>query len=171
MSICISSLSDCVESIPQLAHWHLSEWRKLGYDTSLEARIAKLQSHTQSASVPQTFVALFDPKCAGEPVGSASLILSQLTNTSYPSYWLANVYVKECFRKRGIASRLIEYVQYYASTLGLKKLYLSTTDHKAFYLNRQWQYLHESRWRGHKVDIMCLQLLLECQNKSQNDVV
>jgi N-acetylglutamate synthase-like GNAT family acetyltransferase len=71
------------------------------------------------------------------------------------SPWLAGVYVKSAYRKRGIASRLICCIEQEAATLGVRRLYLyAPTSVEAFYSRRGWQLMERCEYKGIGVVVM-----------------
>ncbi|MEJ2442120.1 MAG: GNAT family N-acetyltransferase [Exilibacterium sp.] len=153
--ISIAPLASNPEVIAQLARWHWAEGQKLRREIDVRGRLIKLLAHLGDTPVPQTFIALE----RGKLVGAASLIShTQRLDPADPLYWLANVYVGEAFRRRGIATQLIQRVQDYARDLGLAELYLFTTDQREFYLRRHWRWLRSGRMRGRVIDILTFDL-------------
>jgi N-acetylglutamate synthase-like GNAT family acetyltransferase len=81
---------------------------------------------------------------------------------SYPhlSPFLASVYVAEAYRRRGIASALVQRVMAEVQDMGLAKLYLITPDQQAFYGRLGWQPLQEMPYRGEAITLMVASLAL-----------
>src|SRR5947209_3299252 len=102
----IDYLADHLELAPLLASWHYEEWSALLPEWSLEQALADLQTHTGRCQIPTTFVALE----GGRPVGSASLLATDLDGWQHLSPWLASVFVLAEFRGQGFGRQLVERV-------------------------------------------------------------
>ncbi len=87
-------------------------------------------------------------------VGSAMLVTHDMKTRKDLSPWLAGVYVKPAYRRRGIASRLVTRIENEAALLAIPRLYLYTPSEAAFYARRGWQTLEETEYRGVAVTVM-----------------
>lgn len=146
----IFPLAQCLADINTLAHWHQSEWQRMGLVTDFAKRKRNLLRHLYGRPLPVTFVA----KIYGRPVGCASLLSFQQHVSARPVYWLANVFVDRPYRNLQVGTRLIKHIQSYASQQTFKRLHLFTTDQKAFYLRKGWQWYGCSKWHKQSVDVM-----------------
>ena len=99
----IEYLADHMEAAPLLASWHYQEWRSLLPTWSHAEALAELQSHTERLKIPTTFVAWEDNR----PLGSASLLKSDLDGREHLSPWIASVFVHPEYRNRGLGRQLV----------------------------------------------------------------
>ncbi len=71
-------------------------------------------------------------KCEGEESGCGSICLSDELpspdNTSGKCAYLMNIYVREAYRKHGIAHHIVSHLIEEAKKRGCKKIYLETTE-------------------------------------------
>jgi N-acetylglutamate synthase-like GNAT family acetyltransferase len=150
----IAYLADHPDWIPTLAAWHYGQWAKL-YPEETKANFAHhLRLSAQTGRIPLTVVALHDGKLAG----SASLIEHDLASHPELSPWLANVYVDEPYRCRGIATVLIKRITREADGLGLTTIYLFTPGETEFYTRRGWQRLLHETCQNEPITIMSYQV-------------
>jgi len=160
--ICISNLNEHESWLPLVALWHHDEW--LRTHSGLEGRgrspevIEKklcerrhaLSRHLGEEPLPTTFVAHW----AGDPIGTVSLVYYQFTHDQNPTEWLTNLFVLPEYRRRGVASHLLNSAIAYASSHDLHRLLLYTNDQVDFYRKRHWRPLNRGLVQGEKVEIM-----------------
>ncbi|PWM47564.1 MAG: GNAT family N-acetyltransferase [Clostridiales bacterium] len=84
--------------------------------------------------IPATFIAFYD----NEPAGSVCLWRSDMLSRQDLTPWLANLFVKEEFRKNHIGSALQKQLVSYAKELGFEKVWLYT-DLVDYYEKTGWQ--------------------------------
>ncbi len=153
--VAIAPLHRYPEAVALLARWHQREWQKLGAPIALASCEEKLRHHLDSAApLPCTFVAC----AAGAVIGSASLVFYRRLAGPQRSPWLANLFVREDWRDRGVGSALVCFVRDYARQQQIDRLHLFTTDQAVFYRRRGWTLVRRSHWRQQTVDIMALAL-------------
>lgn len=140
--------------IPAVAKWHQDEWHNISPDLSTSKRIDLYNLYENKVTIPCCFIALI----SDEPVGSASLVVSDMESHKHLSPWLASVYVQKTNRRQGIATQLIEACLKNARDYGVKTLYLFTPDQSDFYQKRGWKKLESTLYHGEYVDIMSYNL-------------
>jgi predicted N-acetyltransferase YhbS len=89
----------------------------------------RLRSEALGQPLPRTWVALVD----GEPAGCARLVAADHPARPDLTPWLASVFVSPVWRRRGIASALVQTVQQAAQAAGFPALYLFTEDQARLY--------------------------------------
>jgi GNAT superfamily N-acetyltransferase len=142
------------EHIPLIAQWHQNEWQHISPQLTTELRIAQYAAYSSSASIPFCIIALIDR----QPVGSASLVISDMETRPHLTPWLASVYIESRFRCQGIATQLIERCVDKARESAIDTLYLFTPDQLSFYRHRGWKPVETCEYHKEKVDIMSLTL-------------
>ncbi len=142
------------EHIPLIAQWHQGEWQHISPHLTTELRIQQYSAYPDRASIPCCIVASQN----GHVLGSASLVASDMETRSELGPWLASVYVHPNFRRRGIATHLIEQCLDAARECRVDRLYLFTPDQAAFYQQRGWKLLEHCVFHGEQVDIMFYEL-------------
>lgn len=130
----IEPLADHIDAIPTLADWHHAEWGHLNKAISREARAERLRARATRGGIPTTVVALVGDGLAG----SASLVESDMDTHMELTPWLASVYVAPEFRRRGIASALVEEIEQLAAEEGVPTLWLWTPDQERLYARLGW---------------------------------
>lgn len=91
---------------------------------------------------------------AETPVGTASIIKSDMKTHPELEPWMANVYVKKDERGNGYGTKLVKRVLKEAKQQNFKKIYLFTPDKKSFYQKIGWELYKHEEYRSEMVDIM-----------------
>ena len=68
--------------------------------------------------------------------------------------WIASVYVTPRYRRRGLASRLVEHLASLAARGGIRELYLHTPDRQSLYARLGWREVEVLSYRGEIVTLM-----------------
>jgi GNAT superfamily N-acetyltransferase len=140
--------------IPIVAKWHQDEWHHISPHLSTELRVSLYHSYTNTSSIPCCLLAIDN----NIPVGSASLLESDMHSHPHLSPWLASVFVPKNYRGRGIASQLISQCLENARENNIQTLYLFTPNQMEFYLKRGWELIEHTIYQGEDVDIMAYKL-------------
>jgi predicted N-acetyltransferase YhbS len=146
----LTLLIDCPQYLPQVAAWIFDEWGHLTQGLTLDKVETQLQDHLNRDAIPLTLVAIKDHI----PVGTASLMLADMSNRPDLSPWLASVYVLPEYRKQGIGSQLVRAAEEIGHRLGVQKLYLFTPDQEQYYAHLGWSAFDQTEYRGEHVVIM-----------------
>lgn len=136
--------------IPVIAQWHQTEWQHISPHMTTELRIKQFSQYSHTAAIPSCILALVD----GQPVGSASLVESDMETHPHLHPWLASVFVNKHHRHQGIATQLIQRCIDNARHSGVETLYLFTPDQANFYQKRGWVPIETCKYNDVKVDIM-----------------
>ena len=137
--------------VPTLAQWHFAEWHALFPHKSVEDFAADLRESLQTDQLPQSWVLL---DAQDQPVGTASLLLSDMTTNQQLSPWLANIYIHPLQRGKGLGKKMVQHVMNEARQRGLKTIYLFTEDQQAFYQKLGWELHHREFYENHWVAVM-----------------
>lgn len=116
---------------------------------SLEGRTERLRSSC-GRDLPAVVVGLDD----GQLCGSAMLLPNDLPARPSLKPWLAGVYVKPEYRRRGLARQLIDHIVAHARALGFRTLYLYTPADEALYSHLGWSVVDRTTHQGTNVTIM-----------------
>lgn len=143
-------LSDASEFLPVIANWHHAEWGHLHPGRTVGDLIAEMSEYLGNADVPVMYVAVDN----GQPLATSSLIAHDMDNHPELTPWLANVYVHPGYRGQGLGKRMIDAVMEQARRLGLKRLYLFTTDQENYYRRQGWCSYGREDYKGDVVTIM-----------------
>ncbi|MGD2139038.1 MAG: GNAT family N-acetyltransferase [Burkholderiales bacterium] len=146
----IDFLGEHPEFVPELARLHFDEWRHFSPGKTYDDRVAKLQAIAASNNLPFMFVALE----GNQLIGSAALVYEDMSTRKDLSPWLASVFVKPGFRRRGIATALVEHVEETARQHGKSRLYLHTEHARRLYAGLGWNDLQVCEYQGVRVTIM-----------------
>lgn len=87
-------------------------------------------------------------------IGTASLLEEDIKMFSNLSPWLANVYVKNQYRKEGIGSKMIDYIINHAFKIGKEKIYLFTNTKTHWYLKKNWKIIKHFEHNGDQHHLM-----------------
>jgi GNAT superfamily N-acetyltransferase len=147
--VTIRPLADVPEAIPLLARWFYTEWHS--YDgRSLAAIEAQLVQNLARDSIPITFVA----QSGSALVGTVSLDLSDLPLFDHLSHWLTSLYVLPAVRGAGIGSALVHHAQKFATSLGIKPLYLWTPGSARIYESCGWTVSRRTMYNSRPITLM-----------------
>lgn len=147
----IDLLGNHLDLLPELAKLHFDEWRHFSPDQTLDDRIVKLRELAKSSDVPLIVVAIDN----NQLIGSAALVNEDMKTRKELSPWLASVFVKSEFRKKGIATKLVRHIEQEATRLGIERLFLYTEHARNLYAALGWQDLEQCEYQGVNVAIMC----------------
>lgn len=151
----IAYLADHPQYIPQLAQWLHEQFGYLSTATTLDMRIERLQHNCKRHAVPSTFIALRGDAL----VGSAALVVSDMSIRPNLTPWLASVYVAPEAREQGIGRALVHHVAADAAAQGHPRLWLYTSDDRLrFYGAMGWQITEAVEYRGFPMFVMALDL-------------
>lgn len=137
-----------------VAGWTFEAWGHLHPGLTLAQAIERTKANCGQASVPSNFVAMQD----GTPVGTASLIVDDMSIRRELTPWLASVFVVPEWRGQGIASALVKRVEAEAIESGTRHFYLYTPDQQALYRRLGWKDVESLEYRGETVTLMSRQL-------------
>ncbi len=150
----IFTLASKPEFIEELARLHHAEWHHLSSATTLTRRVAAIRDAARFNGIPSIFIALLENQLAG----SAAIVKSDMVSKPELSPWLAAVYVKQEYRRQGIANKLIARCVKEAEHLSVGDLYLFTELASKYYEKLGWRYLERCEYRGAVVDVMHKQI-------------
>ncbi len=148
----IAYLTDYPQHIPTLAAWHHAQWGHLNPGATADGRAERLRQQIVRTGIPTTLIAVEDDAV----LGSASLVENDLDTHPHLMPFLASVYVAPAYRKRGIASALVQRIMDETKQLGLPLLYLITPDQQRLYGRLGWSELEEVAYRGETVTLMAV---------------
>jgi N-acetylglutamate synthase-like GNAT family acetyltransferase len=118
------------------ASWSYGSWGCHTPDASIYKSIENYKERAANKDqLPSTWVACENQKCAG----MASLVECDNEERKDLFPWLASVFVHPDFRKRGIASMLVQHIYGEAKKQGYKNLYLFTPDAEKLYEKNGWR--------------------------------
>jgi len=146
----IAPLCDHLRFVDEIASLHYKEWLHLSPNESIEDRRTALKSAAASEGIPSIYIAYK----GSEFIGSAGLVAHDMESRSDISPWLAAVFVKKEWRKRGIATLLLKHCEFQASKAGVRTLYLFTEFAANMYAKNGWMHLEQREYKGVNVDIM-----------------
>lgn len=146
----IAYLVDHPQHIPTLAAWHYGQWGHLNPGDSIPARIERLSKHTGRPGIPTTLIAVEEDRV----LGSAGLVVNDLSSHPHLTPFLASVYVAPANRGRGVASALVRQMMTVVQELGLPTFYLITPDQQRLYGRLGWVAQGEIEYRGEAVTLM-----------------
>ena len=150
MNLRIEYLVDHPAVVTQVTRWVHDEWPHFNPGATFEDALAKMRGKLARHAIPETLVAFLND----QPVGTASLVETDMATPEGFSPWLASVYVSPEHRNLGIGSALVRYTMREVEALGLDKLYLYTPDKVAFYERLGWVALRNTEHHGRSVTIM-----------------
>lgn len=148
----IIDLRDAPQHLDTLAQWFFDEWGYLHPGQTLAEYRLGMNGYLSAAPIPKLLIALEDDAV----VGSAALIAADMETHPELTPWLANVYVREDCRGRGLGRTLVRAIMAYARNTDALPLYLFTPDQSAFYERLGWSLMSEENYQDVRVSIMQL---------------
>jgi GNAT superfamily N-acetyltransferase len=109
-----------------------------------------MQEHLEKKDVPATYVAFIDD----QPVGSASVLVSDMPEKPELTPWLASVYVLPECRRQKVGRALVKKIMDHVRNAGIKRFYLYTPDREHFYAHMGWQTIEKMQYHGADVTLM-----------------
>lgn len=147
----IDYIKNNVKHLETVNKWLYNQWGHHDPNgTEKEWLIEKRKKLNNSKLLPIIFIAFEDEI----PVGTASIIKSDMKTHPELKPWLANVYVKKDKRNNGYGTKLVKRVLKEAKQHDFKKIYLFTPDKKTFYRKIGWKLYKHEEYRDEMVDIM-----------------
>ncbi len=150
----IVSLKERPQHLMTLARWHHDEWSYLNPQRSFDERVAEMRQDLLGQVMPATFIAEEE----GELMGSASLLVGDMSTHPELAPWLASVYVAAQYRRRGLGSDLVRHVMLHAQAHDIRRLYLYTPDQEQLYARLGWRIFSREPYHGTPVTIMCIDM-------------
>ena len=150
----IVPLADKREFIAELAELHHAEWTHLNPSLTLEGRTEAIAGSAGREGIPSIFIAT----SRGQLIGSAALVQNDMDTKPNLSPWLAAVYVREGFRHKGIATKLIARCEDEAVRSNADAWYLYTEFASRLYEKLGWVHIERCEYKGVSVDVMCKQI-------------
>jgi GNAT superfamily N-acetyltransferase len=132
--IVIDYLKNHPRHLDTVVKWVYNEWWKYKNDYSFNQVRKIYQRLLNESDLPIAIVAMEN----NQVVGTALICERDPDIKLEIGPWVEGVFVKEQFRKQGIATKLVERIELIAETLGYKQIYLST-HLKDFYEKRGWE--------------------------------
>lgn len=150
-----SLLADNMHFLKELAKLHQEEWGHLDRSITLEKRIKALKGAANERGIPAIYIA-YEGK---ELIGSAGIVQHDMKDYHTElSPWLAAVFVKTKWRRKGIASLLVKHCEEKAVKESINKLYLYTEFAENLYSRMGWNIYEKCKYKGVQVHVMYKEL-------------
>ncbi|CAM3685463.1 GNAT family N-acetyltransferase [Parendozoicomonas haliclonae] len=149
----IRNLNACPEALPALAEWHYDEWAHLYPKETLASFTNDLARGLSEETLPTTLVVYEQ----GEIIGSASLIEDDMDSHPELSPWLANVFIREDHRGRGLGQLIAKAIMDFAKAKNIDEMFLFTPDQQTFYERLGWTLRNRESYHGEDVSLMSYQ--------------
>ena len=149
----IELLANYLDALPSLRDWFELEWAPYyGPDGPGDAA-RDLRESCNREKLPIALVAIF----GGEVVGTASLKSESVSTHKHLTPWLAALFVRPEFRRRGIAERLITAIENKAQELGFHSIYVGTGEGsgtpESSLRKRGWEFIEKEPYFVSEVSI------------------
>ena len=153
-SVRIDYLHDHRNLVPTVADCIYGEWSDIIDSPSAADFIEHADRRLCRREIPTTFVAFYEDN----PVGSCSLLQTDLKTRMDLSPWLAEMFVLPEYRRRGIGRALVKRAVEEANALEVEALYLFTPDREGFYARLGWSVTERAELCGRGIAIMTRRL-------------
>jgi GNAT superfamily N-acetyltransferase len=153
--ITVDYLANHAELVDQLALLSWTEWQSIYQQRgqTFEHARANYRERTNIDRLPLTLVALHNR----ELVGTVSLKYHDLDTRPDLDPWLGALFVLPGWRKRGVASLLMNRVVDEARRLKLPELFLWTSSAEGLYLKLGWRVVERSKYCDKEIVVMQLE--------------
>jgi GNAT superfamily N-acetyltransferase len=153
--ITIDYLANHRELAEQLAQWSWSEWQWI-YEQRGKSFADGLKNYRDRMNMdclPLTLVAL---DVSEQLIGTVSLKLQDLEVRPEIENWLGGMFVDSRWRRRGVATLLMERVLEEAKKLSLPELHLWAVapEAEALYLKLGWEIVERAEYGGRAIVVM-----------------
>jgi GNAT superfamily N-acetyltransferase len=152
--ISISRLLPQTPEIAIVARWRLDTFSDV-LTNSFQQELVMLNEFASVKEGQAGFVARWD----AQPVGVCLLVPTEIEPCHPVTPWLAGLFVAPEFRKRGIATSLIDAVEREALRQGNDGIYLYTDESEMFYARRGWAVEQLIIWHGLPTLLMSKKLI------------
>ena len=147
----IDYLKNKIEHLETINSWLYDQWGHHDPNGSeKEWLVERRKKLNNDKLLPIIFIALVD----GIPVGTASIIKSDMKTHPELEPWMANVYVRKDKRSNGYGTKLVERILKEAKQHNFNEIYLFTPDKMSFYQRIGWELYSREDYRNELVDIM-----------------
>lgn len=150
MEVTVDYLKNHPRFVPEISKYFYKEWSYLCPERDLQRFENSIRSRLNVDRIPLALVATGN----GLFCGTVCLKEFDMDTRNELSPWLAGLYVKEEFRKRGLGRLLVESVTGLAAQMGIGELFLYTPSAEDFYRRLGWSAMCRERYRGTPVYIM-----------------
>jgi len=152
LNIRIDYLANYPELIEQLARLSWAEWEPIYRERgqTFADAIKNYKERTNTDCLPLTLVALDE----AELVGTVSLKYHDLDIRPGIDPWLGALLVLPDWRRRGIATLLMQRAAETACRLNLSELFLWTSSAEGLYLKLGWQVVERTEYCGKQIVVM-----------------
>ena len=155
MSFDIRRLTDDSTLPASIARLQFEFWGPLTGYRSADAYEQFLCKAVRSPDLPAVLVAMD----GGTFLGSVNLLASEMTTRPTLSPWMAQLFVVDSERGRGVGNALVSASIDHAGKLGFRRTYLYTSGTlPAYYASLGWQAIEEVEYLGKMRTIMTFEL-------------
>jgi N-acetylglutamate synthase-like GNAT family acetyltransferase len=141
------------ELIELIADWYLDEW-----NIDREKTIQQLSAFSENSTDFQIVM-----KLDNIPIATGGIYPHVRLQDVEPKYkdlgpWLALVFTKNEYRKKGYGALLCEKIQEVSKSMGTKKIFLFTHTAETLYKRLDWQQLERINLQGKEIVVMTKEL-------------
>jgi predicted N-acetyltransferase YhbS len=155
MSFDIRRLTDDSGLPASIARLQFEFWGPLTGHSSADGYEQFLREAARSTSLPAVLVAMDDEAF----LGSVNLLASEMTTRQTLSPWMAQLFVVDSERGRGVGNALVSASIDHAAKLGFRRIYLYTSGTlPAYYASLGWRAIEEVEYLGKMRTIMTFEL-------------
>ena len=155
MSFDIKRLTEKSGLPASIAKLQFEFWGPLTGHGSADAYEQFLREAARSNGLPAVLVAID----AEGFLGSVNLLASEMTTRPALSPWMAQLFVVDSARSRGVGNALVRASIDHAARLGIRRTYLYTSGTlPAYYASLGWQAIEEVEYLGKARTIMAFEL-------------
>lgn len=152
----ISYLADHQDVIPILSKWFYREWSYLHPERTEDDFCRLISERINKDKIPMALVA-FDQD---DLLGTVCLKVNDMDTKPELTPWLAGLYVKESWRRKGVGSTLVDAIERKAFDIGVNHLFLYTPESEHFYSQLGWVVTEREDYHNVPVTVMEKEIVL-----------
>jgi GNAT superfamily N-acetyltransferase len=118
-------LADAPKYIDTCAAWHFTAWGVKSDQRTLKKDIEKFKKSAHKNKLPLTI--LYKHKTRNVPVAMGSIWFDDSDYWSRLNPWISCIFVHEDFRKRSLATSIVQHLEKIAADLNVDKIYLTAS--------------------------------------------
>ena len=146
----IDNLANHLHFLQTLSQWYHQEFSHLTAELTLEQRQQQLVQHTNSNTLPFSFVAFNNDRL----LGGLCLVEYDIESHLHFTPWLSRIFVHQQARGQLVARQLIKHAINHIKCLGHENLYLLTEHQQLFFTREGFAEVEKAGLNGFPVSIM-----------------
>jgi len=144
-------LADHQKAMPIIAKWYFKEWGHRAEEGSAKEFSLNLQKYLNRDKIPLMVLAIDSEKI----IGAAQIKYREMEIYPEKEHWIGGIFVTKLYRRRKVATRLIDKVTAIAQSLDVCTLHLQTERlDGGLYSRLGWKPIDQVEYKGSELLVM-----------------